>query len=132
MADGNIPKIFVSSTIYDFYDLRSALKHWLTQSGHEVLLSERNDFPKNADDNSYKACLAAIQNADYFALLVGSRVGGMYGDAAHISITRQEYRVAREAFDKHGKPRLIAFVRQSIWDIREDRKALLKCRTMSL
>lgn len=32
----NKPKVFVSSTIYDFKDLRSALKYWLAEKGYEV------------------------------------------------------------------------------------------------
>ena len=40
----NKPKIFISSTIYDFQDLRSALKYWFKEYGYEARLSEYNDF----------------------------------------------------------------------------------------
>lgn len=59
-------KIFVSSTIYDFKDLRSALKYWLTEKGYEVRMSERNDFKKDSNQNSYQACLDSIKECDYF------------------------------------------------------------------
>jgi len=69
------PKIFVSSTIYDFRDLRTALKFWLEELGFEVYLSEQNDFPVQSDLNSYETCIQAINDCDYFILLVGGRVG---------------------------------------------------------
>ena len=47
------PKIFISSTIYDFQDLRSALKYWLDENGFETQLSEYNDFLKDVTLNSY-------------------------------------------------------------------------------
>ena len=72
------PRIFVSSTIYDFRDLRSALKYWLEQFGYEVRLSEFNDFTKRLDENAYNACLRAIEESDYYVLLIGTRVGGLY------------------------------------------------------
>ncbi len=119
------PKVFVSSTIYDFRDLRSALKLWLEEYGYEVLMSEFNDFPQLPDKNSYESCLRAIEKSDYFVLLIGSRVGGWYDQAKQISITRMEYRHAYERF-KQGNLKLLVFVRKEVWDIREDRLALKK------
>ena len=48
----NQPTVFVSSTIYDFADMRSALKYWLGEMGFRALLSEYNDFQKNLNTNS--------------------------------------------------------------------------------
>src|SRR5438046_1376403 len=117
------PVIYISSTIYDFKDLRSALKYWLGELGYEVMLSDFNDFDKPLDENSYLACLRAIEKASYFILLVGARVGGLYDSPNKISITRQEYRTAYELVNAQ-KLKLITFVRQDLWDIREDRSAL--------
>jgi hypothetical protein len=117
------PKVFISSTIYDFRDLRSALKYWLEELGYDVLLSEHNDFPAQVDLNSYESCLRAIDDSDYFILLIGSRVGGWYSEASRISITQAEYRRAYEKLVA-GKIKLLAFVRRDLWDIREDRKKL--------
>lgn len=119
----NIPKFFISSTIYDFSDLRSSIKYYLEQQGYTVLASEYNDFPKPLDKHSYEACFETLKLADYFILLIGSRVGGWYDEENSVSITQQEY---REAYKLHqeGKIKLLVFVRSSIWDIKEDRKAL--------
>jgi len=117
------PRIYISSTIYDFHDLRSALKYWLEGLGYEVMLSEFNDFTKRLEENSYDACLQAIDDAQYFLLLVGARVGGLYDFTQGLSITRMEYRRAYELL-KSGRMKLITFVREELWNVREDRKAL--------
>lgn len=122
------PKVFISSTIYDFRDLRSALKYWLEELGYDVLLSEHNDFPAQVDLNSYDSCLRAIDESDYFIVFVGSRVGGWYNEASRISITQAEYRRAYERLVA-GKIKLLAFVRRDVWDIREDRKELERLLT---
>ncbi len=121
MADK--PKVFVSSTIYDFRDLRSALKFWLEELGFEVLLSEHNDFPVQADLNSYETCLKTIDDCDYLIILVGGRVGGWYDKDKRISITQAEYQRGYEQLTE-GRIKVIAFVRQDIWDVREDRNEL--------
>jgi hypothetical protein len=119
------PKAFISSTIYDFQDLRSSLKWYLEKSGFQVLTSESNDFPVEQSVSSYDACLKAIQNTDVFILLIGFRVGGMYDKKNRISITRQEYREAK-AISKQRPLQIITIVRNELWVIKEDRKALKK------
>lgn len=119
------PTFFISSTIYDFADLRSAIKYYLEQHGCTVLASEFNDFGQPLEEHSYDACLKQIQTADYFVLLIGSRLGGWYDKGNRISITRQEF---REAYKLHtqGKLKVITFVRSEVWTVKEDRKALHK------
>ncbi|HKO49973.1 MAG TPA: DUF4062 domain-containing protein [Polyangiaceae bacterium] len=117
------PRIFVSSTIYDFRDLRSALKFWLVELGYDVQMSEHADFGKSLDTNSHDACLRAIDDCDYFVLFIGARVGGMYDESQRLSITRAEYQHAYARF-KAGHLRIVPFVRKEVWDIRSDRKAL--------
>ena len=119
------PTFFLSSTIYDFKDLRSAIKYHLEQQGCRVLASEFNDFSKPHDTHSYDACLASIQESDWFILLIGTRVGGWYDEAARISITQQEY---REAYRLHqqGRLKLMIFVRSEVWQMREERNQLAK------
>ena len=66
----NKSKIFIISTIYDFQDLRSDLKYWFQEYGYEAQLSEYNDFQKDLSINSYDACLNAIENCNYYILLI--------------------------------------------------------------
>lgn len=117
------PTFFLSSTIYDFADLRSAIKFHLESRGCSVLASEFNDFRKPLDRHSYEACLESIEQADYFVLLVGSRVGGWFDADQRISITQREYRTAYE-LHQAGKLKIIALVRRDIWTFRESQKEL--------
>lgn len=106
------PVFFISSTIYDFKDLRSSIKWWLEQNDYSVNASEYNDFQKPLDNNSYDACLRAIDNSDYFILLIGDRIGGMYDDKT--TITQKEYQYAYQRMLK-GKIKIINFIRQDTW-----------------
>jgi hypothetical protein len=99
------------------------LKFWLEELGYEVMLSEFNDFTKPLDENSYIACLKAIERASYFILLIGARTGGLFNPAEKVSITRMEYRAGYDLV-RAGKMKLITFVRQDLWTVKEDRKAL--------
>jgi hypothetical protein len=117
------PTFFISSTIHDFQDIRSALKFYLEEQGCKVLASEFNDFTKPLDRHSYDACLSSINEADYFVLLIGTRVGGWYDEGARVSITQREYREAYE-LQRSGKLKLLSFVRSSVWQVREDRREL--------
>jgi hypothetical protein len=87
-------------------------------------MSDHADFAKPLDLNSYDACLQTIDSCDYFVLFVGARVGGWYNESDRISITRAEYQHAYDRFEA-GQLRLILFVRKDLWNVREDRKALL-------
>lgn len=119
------PVCFLSSTIFDFKDLRSALKFSLEEQGCVVNASEFNDFDKPLDGHSYDACLRTIERSDIFILLIGGRVGGIYDYDHQISITRQEYRHAYQ-LAKQGKIRIATFVRKDIWDLRANQKDLAK------
>lgn len=119
------PTFFLSSTIYDFRDLRGAIKFSLEERGCRVLASEFNDFGGTLDKHSYETCLANIEHADYFVLLIGARVGGWYNLPKRISITQQEYRVAYKLHRKK-KLKLVTFVRDEVWQLKEDRKELAR------
>jgi Domain of unknown function (DUF4062) len=119
------PTIFISSTIYDFRDMRSAIKDHLEENGCRVLASDFNDFTKPLDRHSYQACLDTIEQADFFLLLVGTRVGGWYDQPNRISITQQEYRTAYK-LAQEGKIKLLSFVRAEVWDHRQSSKELNK------
>ena len=119
------PVFFISSTIYDFSDLRSALKFYLEKHGCKVLASEYNDFEKPLSEHSYEACLAAIEKADYFILFVGGRIGGWFDKPNKISITQQEYRKAYKLHEKN-KIKIVNFVRKETWQSIEEIKTLIK------
>jgi hypothetical protein len=119
------PTIFLSSTIYDFSDLRSALKDYLEDRGCRVLASEYTDFTRPLDTHSYEACLNTIEQADLFVLFIGRRVGGWLDKPKKISITRAEYRRAYQ-LAQEGKIRLLCFVRSEVLDHSQSMKELAK------
>lgn len=119
------PTIFLSSTVHDFADLRSALKDYLELRGCRVLASEFTDFTRPLDKHSYEACLHTIEQADLFVLFLGRRVGGWFDENAKISITRAEYRHAYK-LAKEGRIRLLCFIRSDVWDHRQSVRDLAK------
>jgi hypothetical protein len=117
VTSGRKPTVFISSTIGDFQDLRSALKFWLEESGFEVWLSEYNDMDKNPGANTFDACFGTIRRADFYILLIGECRGSLF-DAKHgASVTQQEYRVAYEAFAREGRPIPVLFVRSWVKNV---------------
>ncbi len=115
--------IFLSSTIYGFRDLRSALKDYLELRGCTVDASDYNDFAKDLEPHSYEACLNAIENVDLFVLFIGSRVGGLVDATPRKSITRAEYERAYK-LALQGRLRIVAFVREEVWTHRETVKEM--------
>lgn len=107
------PRIFVSSTIADFRDLRLALKYWLEEAGFEVLLSECNDFPVDSELSTFENCLAHIRQSQYVLLLVGFRYGALFDAKNGVSVTRKEY---REAYSQAlaGRAKLLSLVRAAV------------------
>src|SRR3546814_20093545 len=121
----NGPTLFLSSTVFDFADLRSALKDYLELRGCRVLASEFTDFTHPLDKHSYEACLAAIGQADLFVLFIGRRVGGWYDELNRISITRAEYRHAYDLATA-GRIRILCFVRSALGNHRQSSRDLKK------
>ena len=121
----NTPKVFISSTVYDFKDIRSALKFYLEEHGYIVYTSESSDFKVDVKVHSYEACLKLIDECDYFILLIGTRVGGWYDKENKISITRQEYRHAYQLHQQGGL-QILSFVRNEVWQLKETRNELTR------
>lgn len=117
----NRPRVFVSSTVIDMRDMRSALKFWLEELGLEVRLSEYNDFEKPPDKGTFEACFASIAECHYYVLLVGGRKGSEYQPG--VSVTQKEYRVASELANQ-GRIIPVLFVRADVKTALRERKDL--------
>src|SRR5450759_6012088 len=107
------PRVFISSTIADLADLRSAVKFWLEDFGFDVLTSETPSFPHPLDRDAIAASLAPIADCDFYVLLVGTRVGTLIADEG-ISVTRAEFRHARALRRATGKPMMLHLVRAEV------------------
>ena len=69
-------KVFVSSTCYDLGIIRSQLRTFLINLGHEPVLSEYNDVLFDPRSHTHENCAQEIKNADVVILIIGSRFGG--------------------------------------------------------
>jgi hypothetical protein len=109
-----MPTIFVSSTIRDLADLRSAVRYFMSEHGFEVLSSETADFPHNLTGEAWRAALAPLDLADYFVLIVGHRAGWI--TPTGLSVTHVEFRRARELSRTSGRPLIVVLARQRVLD----------------
>lgn len=105
------PSVFISSTVREFRDLRSAIAYTLRAQGLNVYLSEAADFDIRGDRSAFEECFANIRTSDYYILLIGNTRGNLYEEG--ISITRQEYRFAKSQFLSSGRPRLFFYLREA-------------------
>lgn len=112
MSQMNIsPSVFISSTIKEFRDIRSAVAYNLRAQGFRVHQSELADFDVRGDRSAAEECFTNIRNCNYYILLVGNQRGSFYTEG--VSITRQEYRVARDAFLANNHPVLFLYLQES-------------------
>lgn len=106
--------IFISSTCYDLYDIRSELAYFLKKHNRNVLWSESIDFPVDYTIHSHDVCLNNVKKADLLILIIDKRYGGIYAGKLYpprnISITQYEVEIAKEM----GIP-VVTFVRNTTW-----------------
>ena len=125
LATRQPPLVFVSSTVEDFRDLRSALRFWLDSLGYRRFMSEFSGSDKVLGPGTYDACFDAIRRADLYVLLIGTRRGSLISKEPKRSITEAEYDFAYQLRRETGRPKLLFFVRDEIArDIRRDNPEL--------
>ena len=59
------PTVFISSTVYDLKDLRSALVHVLRSQGVLAYASEVTEFGIYGDRSAVEECFSRIRTSDY-------------------------------------------------------------------
>src|SRR5664279_141433 len=100
-------KVFISSVTYMLKEERNALPPFLRLFEHEPLRFE--DF-RSQDRSSREACLAGVQAADVYVLLLGPRYGDPFPDSG-LAPTAEEFQLARNrgipilVFEKHSNER---------------------------
>jgi hypothetical protein len=108
-----LPKVFLSSTIYDLRDLRDAFESALRKEGYTVMASEYGSIPVYSSKHSYEVCLEAARTCDCLIAVIDGRFGGTMPDGK-TSITQAEIEAAL------GKRKQVyVFVRQGVWDAKE-------------
>lgn len=69
-------KVFVSSTCYDLSILRSQLRLFIQNIGHEPTMSDYNDLLYDPRVHTHTSCVDEVASCDAVVLIVGSRFGG--------------------------------------------------------
>lgn len=85
------PKIFISSTVFDLTNERTAAYNAVNKVGGFPLMSEKTMEAQSTD--SLTACLSKVMESDIYVLILGSRYG--WQPEGKESITELEYQTAR-------------------------------------
>ncbi|MEN9303965.1 MAG: hypothetical protein RL264_2394 [Bacteroidota bacterium] len=85
------PKIFISSTVFDLTNERSAAYNAVNKVGGFPVMSEKTMEAQSTD--SLTACLSKVMESDIYVLILGSRYG--WQPEGKESITELEYQTAR-------------------------------------
>jgi len=103
------PRVFVSSTCYDLYEIRESLFSFITSYSYEPVLSERGDIFYHPDLHTHESCLHEIESCQLFILIIGGRFGGHYAADPKKSIVNAEYQAAKQC----GTP-VFCFVKREV------------------
>jgi len=70
-------KILISSTCYDLGVVRSELRPFIKELGHESVMSDQKDITYDPDEHTHTSCINEVKNCDMVILIIGSRFGGV-------------------------------------------------------
>jgi hypothetical protein len=90
------PRIFVSSTFYDFRVLRADISRFIREIGYEPVLFEQGHVPYGKDEALEEYCYREIATCDIVVNIIGGKIGTVSRDGAS-SITQKELRKALAA-----------------------------------
>lgn len=83
-------KIFVSSTSYDLQMVRSEIRPFLIEMGHEPILSEDGDVLYKPTLHTHESCLNEVIICDVVILIIGSRFGGKCVPSALLNLNTKK------------------------------------------
>lgn len=96
------PRVFVSSTCFDLFDIRDSLDSFIRSYNFEPILSDKGDVFYGPDLHTHDACIKEVESCQLFILIIGGRFGGEYyldkkqNSSDVKSITNREYETARK------------------------------------
>lgn len=89
------PKIFLSSTFYEFEQVREDLEDFIEDLGYEPILCEKGDITYGKDAPLEDYCYKEIDGIDILVALIGGKYGSSSRYNNH-SITQREIKTALE------------------------------------
>lgn len=90
------PRVFISSTCYDLSEVRDKLEKFIESMGYEPVRSDKGNVPYDPAIHTFDACLNEVRRCHMLVLVIAGRYGGTVDAEGKISITRNEYRAAKE------------------------------------
>ncbi|MHB8279469.1 MAG: DUF4062 domain-containing protein [Candidatus Humimicrobiaceae bacterium] len=87
------PKIFLSSTFYEFEQIREDLEDFIKSLGYEPILCEKGDITYGKDASLEEYCYKEVEDIDILIALIGGKYGNSSKYNNH-SITQQEIKTA--------------------------------------
>ena len=93
------PRIFVSSTCYEFQEVRNNLRSFILEYDFDPVMSDFGDIFYDFDQNVQDSCIKEIENCQMFLLIIGNNYGSLYHKKGPIkeipnSITLKEFEKA--------------------------------------
>lgn len=90
------PRIFISSTYFDFKNVRDDLDRYIKTLGYEAVRHEAGHVPYEKTHKLDQSCYKEIENCDILICLIGGRFGST-ASGSEYSITQKELKTALEA-----------------------------------
>lgn len=91
------PRIFISSTYYDFKHVRSDIERAITNLGYEAIRHETGAVPYSKDENLESGAYREVELSDVIVFVMGGRFGNKSKDNPGYSISQSEL---KRALDK--------------------------------
>lgn len=82
----------VSSSVYGQEELLDRIYDLLNQFGFEVWMSHKGTVPTNSNETTWKSCMRAVRNCNFFLGLITNNYGKSFHD--QLSITHWEFKEA--------------------------------------
>lgn len=95
------PRVFICSTYEDLKDIRLDVMRFIESYGYEPISFEKNDIPFTPNESLEESCYDEVRQCSMLVLIIRDRLGSLaktqpVGGTPCFSITRNEYRVARD------------------------------------
>lgn len=90
------PRIFISSTYFDFKNVRDDLDRFVRSLGYEAVRHEVGQVPYERSQKLDSSCYKEVEHCDILVCLIGGRFGSNSSDSEY-SITKKELKTALDA-----------------------------------